>query len=345
MERTINRLVFFIIAILRVITTALLQGHEEPLGKQGAPYQPVDQLSFPPSARDFYKQYIRASKPVVIRNAINTWPAYERWKDYKYLKKVHGHEPFNVEFRKKFKNVFPVRKAWRLTRFLDEFQEKKIYLDSLFRINSTMTGEVLLPPSLQCKRLSDGIDNLNLLMSSGNTSSAFHHDGYENLLSIISGEKEIILYDSKYTRLLEADNVTVAAGVSQIDPERLDLVRYPIMAELPYFVASLKPGDMLYIPQYWWHQVRSYNNPNIAVGMWFSVFNFQQEFEQRNIDETEHVIKITETFRELLEKEPLEIACEDTGNVNKTSLYSPVKSGILDAENQLRKWSRHTCMY
>ncbi len=49
---------------------------------------------------------------------------------------------------------------------------------------------------------------------------------------------------------------------------------------------------MLYIPQFWWHQVRSYENPNIAVGIWFNIFNFFKEFERRQIDETEQVIKV-----------------------------------------------------
>ena len=48
---------------------------------------------------------------------------------------------------------------------------------------------------------------------------------------------------------------------------------------------------MLYIPIYWWHQIRSYGDPNIAVGMWFKVFNFDEEFQKRQVDENEHVIK------------------------------------------------------
>jgi len=29
---------------------------------------------------------------------------------------------------------------------------------------------------------------------------------------------------------------------------------------------------MLYIPQFWYHQVRSYQTPNIAASMWFQLF-------------------------------------------------------------------------
>ena len=49
---------------------------------------------------------------------------------------------------------------------------------------------------------------------------------------------------------------------------------------------------MLYIPQYWWHQVRSFHQPNIAVSLWFDVFNFQKEFEDRNILDVVNIVKV-----------------------------------------------------
>lgn len=51
-------------------------------------------------------------------------------------------------------------------------------------------------------------------------------------------------------------------------------------------------GDMLYIPKYWWHQVRSFDNPNIAVGIWFDIFDFQKEFNERDIIDEEHVVQV-----------------------------------------------------
>ena len=58
------------------------------------------------------------------------------------------------------------------------------------------------------------------------------------------------------------------------------------------FQLFLIAGDILYIPRYWWHQVRSFNDPNIAIGMWFDIFDFQGEFERRRIDDTEDVVKV-----------------------------------------------------
>ena len=55
----------------------------------------------------------------------------------------------------------------------------------------------------------------------------------------------------------------------------------------------LLTGDMLYIPQYWWHFVQSYNAPNIALNVWFAIFNFEQQFHEAGISEDTDVTKVT----------------------------------------------------
>eukprot|EP00112_Aurelia_sp_Birch-Aquarium-sp1_P001721 Seg1188.2 transcript_id=Seg1188.2/GoldUCD/mRNA.D3Y31 product="hypothetical protein" protein_id=Seg1188.2/GoldUCD/D3Y31 len=288
-------------------------GPAQKLGFHGATSGPIESLDFPSDAEHFYKKYFRQSRPVILRNATHNWPAFSSWGNFTYLKQTFGQERFNVEFRKRFDTTFPVRKTLKLAQFLDEYQKKDVYLDSLFPKDSSMLGDILLPMPLSCKKYESSIDNLNLLISSGNTSSALHQDGYENFLSVLSGVKEVILYHNKFTRDFDADKYTLAAGVSDVDPENFDAEKFPKIKEMPFLFGTLNPGDLLYIPIYWWHQVRSYGDPNIAVGIWFRVFNFDDELQKREIDENEHVIKATETFLELLDKQPLEIKCkEDT---------------------------------
>lgn len=62
------------------------------------------------------------------------------------------------------------------------------------------------------------------------------------------------------------------------------------------FICFWPTGDMLYIPQYWWHFVRSYNAPNIALNVWFAMFNFEQQFREAGISEDTDVTKVTCLF-------------------------------------------------
>ena len=56
---------------------------------------------------------------------------------------------------------------------------------------------------------------------------------------------------------------------------------------------SFLPGDILYIPQYWWHHVYSHGSPNIAINIWFEMFDYEEEFEQANLKEDTDVVKVS----------------------------------------------------
>ena len=48
---------------------------------------------------------------------------------------------------------------------------------------------------------------------------------------------------------------SVSLGLAPLDPDEIDLVKFPRVAEVGYFIAELEEGDMMYIPQFWYHQV------------------------------------------------------------------------------------------
>lgn len=55
-------------------------------------------------------------------------------------------------------------------------------------------------------------------------------------------------------------------GLSPVNPDRVDLDRYPLFAHLGGGkVAHLHEGDALLIPDGWWHQVRTWPGKNVAV--------------------------------------------------------------------------------
>ena len=64
---------------------------------------------------------------------------------------------------------------------------------------------------------------------------------------------------------------------------------------LPMFV----PGDLLYIPQYWFHHVRSSGSPNIAINIWFGQFNFDDNFAQAGLSEDTNVVEVRINFANL----------------------------------------------
>ena len=217
-------------------------GHLKPFGQHRRSEGEVTSLKYAPSGTDFYQNYIHKRKPVIIRGGANHWPAVQLWQNESYLSSNFGSSVFTVEYRKKFKNEFPVRKPLTLNEFLNIYKSEEVYLDSAFPPNTPMLNDVLLPSVLNCQEISSKIDSVNLLFNGGNANSAFHHDGYENILTVISGTKKIYLVNSTYSKDLNADEYAVVPGVLPVDPEKLDLQTFPKIADIPYYELTLNKG-------------------------------------------------------------------------------------------------------
>ena len=58
------------------------------------------------------------------------------------------------------------------------------------------------------------------------------------------------------------------------------------------FIKCLFAGDIVYIPEYWWHYVDSYECPNIGINIWFSMFDFEHDFDQAGLSDNKDVVKV-----------------------------------------------------
>ena len=52
--------------------------------------------------------------------------------------------------------------------------------------------------------------------------------------------------------------------------DAVDLARYPALANVEHWTATLAAGDCIYIPEGWYHQVRSVGSRSLAVNVWFA---------------------------------------------------------------------------
>ena len=53
----------------------------------------------------------------------------------------------------------------------------------------------------------------------------------------------------------------------------------------------MNAGDILYIPQHWWHHVRSFDCPNIAISLWFHPFKQTEDDDELLTGEEDDVRK------------------------------------------------------
>lgn len=208
--------------------------HSGKLGEQGEIlHEQIDELDYFPNGKDFYDNYVRKRRPLIIRGAGKQWPAFEYWKNETYMRSKYGDVLFEVDFTKRYEQKPPIKKTVTLNEFFDIYKTQEVYLDSAFP-QSNLTKDIAVPFCLQCEEMMTKISSIHLLYSNGGTSYVLHQDGYENILTVLSGKKVLLITNSSYSARLHADEYVTVPGLSPIDPENVDLVKYPGVAGVPF---------------------------------------------------------------------------------------------------------------
>jgi lysine-specific demethylase 8 len=213
-------------------------GHLKKLGEHGAPVIEgfVEELDYVLYGKDFYDHFIRKRTPVVLRGAAKEWPAFLHWSNETYLKAKYGKEQHDIEFTKNYENIPPIKKTMSLKEFLEIYKKEEVYLDSPIP-HSSMTQDIIVPTCLQCKEILSSIQSIHLLYSNGGTSSSFHQDGYENLLTVFSGRKEVLLAHYNNSKYLYSKNQKhqTYVGLASLKPEAVDLLAFPHLANMTFY--------------------------------------------------------------------------------------------------------------
>ncbi|KAL9969293.1 hypothetical protein ACROYT_G021492 [Oculina patagonica] len=240
-------------------------GHLEPLGSRSIKHS-LEAINDFLTPVEFFKNYVAPVKPVLIRGGAKLSPALTRWTD-EYFLSLPESEEFNVtaEQRKKEIRTYPA-----IDISFNEFV--KIYeKDDIYMVNGVppfLQQDVMLPPPLLCKDIvEDMLVDTVMWFSSGGTKSVLHNDDVDNINCLFSGTKELLFIDyKKYKGKVPID--FPSGGYSGVDVDRVDFVKYPSLKDVEYFNVTMEPGDCLFIPYKWYHQVRSYDR-NIAVNVWW----------------------------------------------------------------------------
>jgi hypothetical protein len=102
-----------------------------------------------------------------------------------------------------------------------------------------------------------------------------HFDDADNLCCVVSGRRHFTLFPPEQIFNLYAGPLEKTPGgiptASLVDIKNPDFSKYPRFekALAAGQVAELEPGDILFIPALWWHQVESLDPLNILVNYWW----------------------------------------------------------------------------
>jgi lysine-specific demethylase 8 len=148
-------------------------------------------------------------------------------------------------------------------------QEETGYLaqTQLFEQIPDLKKDIIIPDYCNLGDFDEPI--VNAWFGPKGTVSSLHHDRYHNLLSQVVGEKYIRIYHPNQSNLLYPNSSNkLLFNTSQVDVESPNLEEFPSFSKASYVECILKENEMLYIPPFFWHYVRSLAT-SFSVSFWW----------------------------------------------------------------------------
>ncbi len=240
----------------------------------------------------FLREVAEPCRPVVIRALVRSWPAFAAAQRSltefsRYLlqfdaggsTEVYVGEP-HIEGRYYYSDD--------LKRFNFERKQMK-FAEALERIVSNPENRSIYMGSVPTPAYLPGFskDNpLPILKSSiapriwlGHASNvAAHYDTFDNVACVVAGQRRFTLYAPETIGDLYVgpiDHTMAGQPVSLAASAPAGDERYPRFQAIrdQALIAELEPGDAIYIPKLWWHQVEATSAFNVLVNYWWDAFS------------------------------------------------------------------------
>ncbi|WOK91772.1 hypothetical protein Cni_G00463 [Canna indica] len=131
----------------------------------------------------------------------------------------------------------------------------------------TLRGDIQTPVFLGMRTL----ESINFWMNMGHSRSSTHYDPHHNLLCVVAGRKKAVLWPPSACPVLYPMPVYgEASNHSAVNIEKPDVSLHPRAEHYEEHSQKiiLHPGDALFIPEGWFHQVDS-DDLTIAVNFWW----------------------------------------------------------------------------
>lgn len=235
------------------------------------------------SRDEFIERYVRGCRPVVLTDLAHDWPALKRW-SFEEFKRRYGKTTVQVQAGRDADADYEVNKV-RLRRdtnfgeFLDRVATSGVTNDEYL----TASNELLRRPEFM--GLLDDIGSLpdfcnrpamsrsaSLWVGPAGTKTPLHHDTLMLLHTQIVGRKRW-----RFVSPLSGPRVYNDFDVySPVDFENLDLARFPEASKIKVLDVVVEPGETMFLPLAWWHQVTSLDK---CISLSFTNMAFPNTFD------------------------------------------------------------------
>lgn len=249
----------------------------------------VDVLSSGEFRREeFNREYydVVEKEPVLVRNEVADWTATRKWTP-EYLDSMLGHQEVTVNILDEDiltlnhpemveNKTFPFSEARKLICENGNFYlaQATIEYPVTTRILGGKNGEFskLAGDIMEPRFLDDFTKQCyvtNLWFGGDKCKTPLHFDDKDNFFIQIFGEKRILLFSPTQTEFLYQAHGEEHDHLSRINVFDPDESEFPLFAEAEWSEVVVEPGDLLYIPEGWWHAVETLTT-SISLNFWWT---------------------------------------------------------------------------
>lgn len=116
------------------------------------------------------------------------------------------------------------------------------------------------------------LDDINIWIGGVGVITVAHYDAEHNFYIQLFGSKEFVLLSPSYLHALYLhSNLSPNARQSSLDFDHIDPAQYPafqLQDQGTIYLVELKAGDVLYMPPYWFHRVKS-TEFSMSLNVWY----------------------------------------------------------------------------
>jgi hypothetical protein len=235
------------------------------------------------SRDEFIERYAIGSRPVVLTDVARDWPAMQRWSP-RDLKERFGHLEVEIQAERnadpKFEqNKLAHRRIVKVGDFVDRVLAGGATNDYYLTANNEILRRPEFAPLLDdigslpdfCRR-ADLPRSASFWFGPAGTNTPLHHDTLMLLHTQVVGRKRW-----RFISPLDTHRLYNYYGVfSPIDIDRPDLARYPLFREVKVLDVVVEPGETIFLPLAWWHQV---SGLDVSLSLSYTNLDLPNEYQ------------------------------------------------------------------
>ena len=250
-------------------------------------YKKIEEID----SAEFSLDILKSNYPVVIRGIVSDWPIVKKSSDP--IEKINEYLLYFYEsdriiaFASKPEagNKFTYGQNNNQMSFEQLESTLDLVLDTINESQNLSNPATIYMGSTTLDYVLPGFDNdnnffigdvnpLKSIWVGNQTIVPPHFDVPDNIAFVCAGTRKFTLFppsqlENMYIGPLEL--TPAGQPISLVDIENPDFEKFPKFKEAQLYGQSalLEPGDGIFIPSLWWHQVQSFGDLNILINYWW----------------------------------------------------------------------------